>query len=265
MRRRSIFFLLVVCLPVIAWIAVWALPVTAEVPACRYYKVRADLINVSKDPRADSAAIDVLDKDEIVCVTRDQKVGDRDWVYIADKISKLKVHSVIEGWTNLRLLQPLTPAEIAAVSGAPTLPPVAVQAPATVQAPAAVQPPVAAPAPVGQPPLRTLAAPPVAGVEEPAPEDVLRFGDPIPFGPFPVNGSTIEQLAKGTPMFSPIEGLEENVWKKNCVNCHKWDRQSLCEQGASYAKNPRFALRHPHPYGGGFKAALMHWAKSGCQ
>ena len=64
---------------------------------------------------------------------------------------------------------------------------------------------------------------------------------------------------------APIDGLEETVWKKNCSNCHKWERQSLCEQGASYAKNPRFALRHPHPYGGGFKAALMQWAKAGCQ
>jgi hypothetical protein len=100
---------------------------------------------------------------------------------------------------------------------------------------------------------------------EAAIDDVLRYTEPIPFGPFPVNGSTIEQLAKGVPLFSPIEGLEESMWKKNCSTCHKWDRQALCEQGASYAKNPRFALRHPHPYGGAYKAALMQWAKAGCQ
>ena len=51
---------------------------------------------------------------------------------------------------------------------------------------------------------------------------------------------------------------------KNCAACHKWDRQTLCEQGASYAKNPRYALRISHPYGG-FSSALMQWAKSGCQ
>ena len=239
MPRRPIARLLAVCLPAIAWIAVGALPVTAEVPACRYYKVRADIINVSKDPRGDSASIDVLDKDEIVCVTRDQQVGDRDWAYIAHKISKPKVRSSIEGWTNSRLLQPLTPAEIAAVIGAPTSTP----------------PPAAA----------ATGARAVAPASEAAIDDVLRYTEPIPFGPFPVNGSTIEQLAKGVPLFSPIEGLEEGMWKKNCSTCHKWDRQALCEQGASYAKNPRFALRHPHPYGGAYKAALMQWAKAGCQ
>jgi hypothetical protein len=80
-----------------------------------------------------------------------------------------------------------------------------------------------------------------------------------------VQGQSIEQLARGIPQFPPFEGLPENTWKKNCQSCHQWDRQALCEQGASYAKNPRSALRHPHPFGGAYKAALMRWAKSGCQ
>ena len=30
-------------------------------------------------------------------------------------------------------------------------------------------------------------------------------------------------------------------------------------------KNPRNALRHPHPFGGAYKSALMQWARNGCQ
>jgi hypothetical protein len=80
-----------------------------------------------------------------------------------------------------------------------------------------------------------------------------------------VNGSSIEQLAEGIPQFAPFDGLEESMWKKKCSACHKWERQALCDQGASYAKNPKNALRHPHPFGGAYKSALMQWAKSGCQ
>jgi hypothetical protein len=32
-----------------------------------------------------------------------------------------------------------------------------------------------------------------------------------------------------------------------------------------YAKNPKAALRHSHPYGGADKIAMMKWAKGGCQ
>ena len=94
---------------------------------------------------------------------------------------------------------------------------------------------------------------------------MLHFDKPIPFGPFPVNGRSIAQLADGIPLFPPMEGLDESIWKKTCRNCHQWDRRILCEQGASYAKNPKSALRHPHPYGGADKIALMNWAKGGCQ
>jgi hypothetical protein len=209
--------------------AVWGWSATAQAPVCRYYKVQATSLNVSKDARGDSLFIDVLDKGEIVCVTRDEKAGDREWVYIAHKLPKPNEKAPVEGWTNLRLLQPLTPAEIAAATGSAS----AQAAPATASA-----------------------APPA--------DDLLRFSQPVPFGPFPVNGRSIEELAQGIPQFPPFDGLEESLWKKNCAACHKWDRQTLCEQGASYAKNPRYALRISHPYGG-FSSALMQWAKSGCQ
>ena len=96
-------------------------------------------------------------------------------------------------------------------------------------------------------------------------EDILRFEQPVPFGPFPVNGNTIKQLADSIPLFPPIEGQDQALWKKNCSTCHKWDRQTLCQQGANYAANPQTILRLQHPFGGSFKAALMRWSKSGCQ
>lgn len=105
-----------------------------------------------------------------------------------------------------------------------------------------------------------LSKPPAPPLETP-----LKFDEPIGIGPFPVNGKSIEQLARDVPLFPPIDGLEDAVWKKNCTACHVWDRRALCEQGASYAKNPKSSMRHPHPYGGAYKLALMQWAKSGCQ
>jgi hypothetical protein len=199
---------------------------TAEQSPCRYFKVQVNSLNVSKEPRGDSVFIDMLDKGEVVCVTRDEKSGGKDWGYVADKVVKPNDRPPVGGWIELRPLQPLSPAEIAAVTGTPA-------------------PAVAAPSP-------------------PA-DDVLRFSQPVPFGPFPVNGNSIEKLADAIPQFPPFDGLDENQWKKNCSSCHKWERQALCEQGASYAKNPRNALRHPHPYGGAYKSALMQWAKGGCQ
>jgi uncharacterized caspase-like protein len=99
----------------------------------------------------------------------------------------------------------------------------------------------------------------------PPPSQIVRFSEPIPFGPPPVNGQTIEKLATGVPLFAPIEGLEERLWKRNCGSCHQWNRQSLCEQGKTYVKTPALTLRHSHPYGGPFKVVLLEWAKTGCQ
>ncbi len=204
----------------------WQTAATAQQAPCQYYKVQANSLNVSKDARSDSVFIDMLDKGEVVCVTRSEKGGGKDWAYVATKVLKLNERPPVGGWTELRQLQPLSPAEVASITGTPA---------------------------------------PAATASPPPNDDVLRFSQPVPFGPFPVNGSSIEKLAEGIPQFAPFDGLEESQWKKNCSTCHKWDRQALCEQGASYAKNPRNALRHPHPYGGAYKSALMQWAKSGCQ
>ncbi len=99
-----------------------------------------------------------------------------------------------------------------------------------------------------------------------APSDnVVRFSEPIKVGPYPVNGNSLEELINAVPLFAPIEGLPEKVWQKTCNNCHKWNRQTLCEQATLYVKNPASALRIQHPYGGPAKIAMTNWAKNGCQ
>lgn len=113
---------------------------------------------------------------------------------------------------------------------------------------------------VASPEPRSAEAASMAGTQE-----ALRFSDPIPFGPYPVSGQSIEALAKGQPLFPPFEGLEEATWKQPCSSCHAWDRKALCEQGGRYAADPRTTLRIRHPYGGPYKVALMRWFKSGCR
>ncbi len=198
-------------------LCVAALVLTQSAPAlepqCRLYKVQSNSINISKEPRGDAGYIDTLDNANDVCVTREQKVGERNW--------------------DMALLQRLAEAEGASGRGL------------TASPPAAAAPAAAAPA---------------------AAEEIVRFNEPLTSGPYPVKGQSLEQLMlTGTPQFPPIEGLDEAVWKKQCTSCHKWDQRTLCEQAASYVKNPKSALRGSHPYGGAEKVAMMQWAKTGCQ
>jgi hypothetical protein len=218
----------------------------AQDATCAFHKVQTKDVNVGRDPRPDAILIDLIDRGDVVCVTRQVKVGAVDWAFVEHKLDNGQRRPV-QGWTELRAMQRLSPAETAALQlAAPAAPAAAPPAPPPVAAPAA--PPAAA-------------APPASASAEGA----LKFNEPVPFGAFPVNGRSIQELATMVPMFPPIEGLDEALWKKNCSACHRWDRAQLCEQGASYAKNPRSALRHPHPFGGAYKVALMNWAKSGCQ
>ncbi len=104
----------------------------AQEPDCRYFRVQANGLNIAKEPKGDSVFIDMLDKNDVVCVTRNQKVGDRDWGFIAHKVEKPDQHKAVEGWATMRSLQPATPEELAAVRGiaaAPPPPPVAAAAP----------------------------------------------------------------------------------------------------------------------------------------
>jgi hypothetical protein len=197
---------------------IWAQSAAAQ-EQCKRYKVLPSTLNISKEPRGDAPYIDVLGKDDEVCVGRVQTAGEHDWGFVEYKMLKPGQRQV-EGWTNLKLLQPLLPAEKEA------------------EAPAA----------------------------DNSAEEIVRFDQPLRSGPYPVNGRSLAQLLQGTPLFPPIDGLPDNVWKtRHCNECHQWDHRTLCEQGATYIKNPASALRKPHPYGGAEKVAVMQWVKNGCQ
>jgi hypothetical protein len=198
----------------------------------------------------------VLEDSEVACVTEQKKTDGRDWGYIAHKLQQPEGQVPVNGWATLRYMKQLSADEAKAAGGgmaptaagkAPTAPPQVASAPSAAKSPA-----VAMPSAAGKPPVKIR------------PEDALSFDQPVPFGPFPVNGQTLKKLAKSIPMFPPIEGLDEALWKKNCSNCHKWDKARLCQQGNTYEKVARYVLRHQHPFGGAYKIALMRWAKSGC-
>jgi hypothetical protein len=234
MARRPITKLLL-CVVALAW----ANGALAQEPSCKLYKIRPPTLNVTQEPRGDASSIGVLDKSDVVCITRERTVGERVWGFVDHKL-KAGQRQPVGGWANLGLLQPLSASEIATLRGMST--------------PAATRPAPAAPAP-----------PAAAAAPTPAADEVPRFNEPITTGPPPVNGHSLEELVKGVPLFPPIEGLPEAVWKKPCSTCHKWDRQSLCEQGAVYVKNPKVAFRGSHPYGGPEKIAILEWTKAGCQ
>jgi len=82
-----------------------------------------------------------------------------------------------------------------------------------------------------------------------------------------LNGKSIRDLISGSPLFSPIEGLPESLWKeKECASCHAWTQETLCDQGSFYNKQGLGAVeRKEHPYGGAFKREVMRWADRGCE
>ena len=96
-------------------------------------------------------------------------------------------------------------------------------------------------------------------------DNSLRFDAPVPNGAYPVRGQSIQELAASVPLNPPIAGLQEDLWKIPCQSCHQWNRERLCEQGKSYIDAPNDLMRHPHPYGGAYKVALMRWSMDGCK
>ena len=220
---------------------------SAQDAACTMYKVNTSLLNISKDAGGDIYNDALFDGDS-TCVTRLANVKGIDWAFISYKIEGSN-RTPVEGWAALQYLQQTGPGAAAA----PAAPPAAAPPPVA-SAPAVPAPTAAAPRP----------AAPAGATAAIRPEDVLRFDQPIPFGPFPVNGHSLQEMIDSVPLFSPIEGLEESLWKKKCTTCHQWDQARLCQQGATYVDAPRNVLRVPHPFGGALKIALMRWAKSGC-
>ncbi|SDJ37191.1 caspase family protein [Aliiruegeria lutimaris] len=92
-------------------------------------------------------------------------------------------------------------------------------------------------------------------------EALLAHGDPV------LNGKSIAMLVDSSPLFPPIPGLPEGVWKNRpCASCHEWTAEALCDQAKTYlADAGTRALSKQHPFGGGFKDVLRNWAGGGCR
>ena len=67
---------------------VWTQCAAAQEAPCQLYKVRSSTLNISKEPRGDAVYIDMLDNADLVCVTREQKVGERIWGFVDHKLLK---------------------------------------------------------------------------------------------------------------------------------------------------------------------------------
>jgi hypothetical protein len=208
-------------------------------PGCQYYQVTVPSLNVFAQPRADSSFISALAKSDFVCVIGEQAVqGDRSWLHITAKLAPQSQRTAMDGWAIKSGLQPAASSDVAALN---------------------TPPPGAAPKPQPAPAAANVPPPDVFG------NSVITFTGKITAGPTPVNGSSLAQLITGIPIYPPIEGLPDAVWKKTCNNCHQWNQQSLCVQAKLYAKDPKMTMRLQHPYGGPEKIAMMKWAQGGCQ
>lgn len=94
---------------------------------------------------------------------------------------------------------------------------------------------------------------------------VVAFNAPLGIGGPDIATRSIAELITGSPMFPPVEGLPEGVWKnKTCSTCHQWDQSNLCNQARTYLDQRTLEIGKKHPYGGGFKEALRSWAEGGC-
>jgi hypothetical protein len=82
-----------------------------------------------------------------------------------------------------------------------------------------------------------------------------------------VDGKSIAALIQGSPLFAPIEGIPDSLWKdQTCSNCHAWTKEAICNQGQTYSTpNGSKAIEKQHPLGGAFKAALKTFALEGCK
>jgi hypothetical protein len=117
------------------------------------------------------------------------------------------------------------------------------------------------------PSVREPATEQVAAAAPPSSGEIITYLQPLTQGAPQVLGRSIAEIAQGSPMFPPVEGLPETYWKdKTCSNCHAWTKQALCEQGTFYTANAGSrSLGKEHPLGGAFKQVLRDWAAAGCQ
>src|SRR5947207_15494483 len=89
--------------------------VDAREPDCRFFKVAADALNLFEQPRPVSGFVVQLTKNDVLCVTGTQRVGDVAWVTIRYRLEKPNRRTRIEGWGVKRALQPATGADVAAL------------------------------------------------------------------------------------------------------------------------------------------------------
>jgi hypothetical protein len=193
---------------------------------------------VLQEPRENAPFVDMLDGGDIACVRSNQLIGGKQWGHVLFRvIPDRRERTSVDGWALMQNLVPMRmPHELKELDS---------------------ERPPAADSKIGN------QSPPMAATD--GSQDIVRFDQPLPFGPVPINGRTLSELTQSVPMFPPVKEAEEALWKKQCPSCHTWERQSLCKQGEIFLANPRNALRQPHPFGGPFKVALMRWAKNGCQ
>lgn len=232
---------------------------------CRYFKVSADRVSAFEEPR-EGRTLASLEKDNIVCVAGDEEVSGRSWVFIPYQVEPGNGRRSIQGWAFKDSFAPASQDEVAALASShgPATPPQVAVAPPPAAPPRTEEPPRSE-RPVDEP--RRAEGPPgePPRAEAPSGEEIVRFSEPIQSGGFPVQGHTLEQLIHGVPTFPPIEGLPDEVWKKQCSNCHQWNRQTLCQQAQIYAQDIKMTMRKQHPYGGPEKLAMRNWALHGCQ
>lgn len=220
----------------------------AQSSDCENYTVNAKLLNMRSEPNVFGSIVDVLRDEQIVCIGEIANNSGQQWGNVVAKSEPDgSAAETVAGWTNMRYLTP------SSVAAAPT--PVAPE-----------------PAPVTDTAATDTAATDTATTDtQPAPQPTTASGDVPAFteiwetGAFPLRGRSLEQLANAIPLFAPIEGLPEEVWKKPCSGCHQWTQERLCEQAQSYISNPANILRIQHPHGGIVKNALFQWASAGCE
>ena len=109
--------------------------------------------------------------------------------------------------------------------------------------------------------------PATAALEAELAAQVVTFSGPLVLGNEAIIGQSIEHLITTTPLYAPIEGLPDEVWKdKTCSTCHQWTQEALCTQATTYlGQNAQRSLALAHPLGNEFKLTLRAWAQGGCQ
>jgi hypothetical protein len=110
-------------------------------------------------------------------------------------------------------------------------------------------------------------APPLPGPPAMTLPGRVVFDTPLTEVPDEIAGRSIADLIQGSPLYPPIEGLPEEVWKtQTCSHCHQWTREDLCMQAQTYVTAPaERTLSADHPLGPAFRGVLRVWAEGGCE